>query len=322
MSTKPKVAFYWCSSCGGCEEAVVDLAEGLLAVAEAVDIVLWPVAMDFKKADIEALPDGAIEVSFINGAVRLSEQEEWARLLRKKSRLVVAFGACAHLGGVPGLANLTRGRRILATCYQDLPTVENPGGVLPRESCVAEGVPLTLPALYDTVLTLDQVVEVDYYLPGCPPPTPLVQGALDALLSGTLPPLGSVLSPNLSLCDSCPRRDSKPERLEVARFLRLATATPDPARCLLAQGYTCMGPATRSGCAASCVDANVPCRGCLGPVDGVRDQGAAFIAALGSLLPPDAGSAAMGDIPDPVGTFYRYTLPGSILRRSREGGGP
>ena len=57
---KPKVAFYWCASCGGCEEAVVDLAEGILDVVGAVDIVMWPVAMDFKRADIEAMPDESI----------------------------------------------------------------------------------------------------------------------------------------------------------------------------------------------------------------------------------------------------------------------
>ena len=64
MADKPKVAFYWCASCGGCEEAVVDLAEDILTVVGAVDIILWPVAMDFKKADIEARPDKSIVVSF------------------------------------------------------------------------------------------------------------------------------------------------------------------------------------------------------------------------------------------------------------------
>ena len=81
---KPKVAFYWCSSCGGCEEAVVDLNEDILKVVDAVDIVLWPVALDFKKKDVEALADGEIAVSFINGAIRLAEQEEWVKLLRQK----------------------------------------------------------------------------------------------------------------------------------------------------------------------------------------------------------------------------------------------
>ena len=71
---KPKVAFYSCASCGGCEEAVINLDEDLLKVADAVDIILWPAIMDFKRKDIEAFEDGEIAVSFINGAVRLGDQ--------------------------------------------------------------------------------------------------------------------------------------------------------------------------------------------------------------------------------------------------------
>ena len=102
---KPKVAFYWCASCGGCEEAVVDLAEDILKVTAAVDIVFWPVALDFKRKDVEAMEDKSIAVSFINGAVRTSEQKEMVELMRRKSGLVVAFGSCSHLGGIPGLVN-------------------------------------------------------------------------------------------------------------------------------------------------------------------------------------------------------------------------
>ena len=102
---KPKVAFYWCASCGGCEETVVDLAEDILGVVEKVDIVLWPVAMDFKYKDIEAMPDKSIVATLLNGAIRSTEQEEMARLLRRKSKCIIAYGACAHLGGIPALAN-------------------------------------------------------------------------------------------------------------------------------------------------------------------------------------------------------------------------
>ena len=102
---KPKIAFYWCASCGGCEESVVDMAEAILELAELIEIVLWPVAMDFKRDDIEALEDGAIAATLLNGAIRTSEQEEMARLLRRKSGLMIAYGSCAHTGGVPGLAN-------------------------------------------------------------------------------------------------------------------------------------------------------------------------------------------------------------------------
>ncbi|MDR3674012.1 MAG: oxidoreductase, partial [Acidobacteriota bacterium] len=89
---KPKVAFYWCASCGGCEESVLDLDERVLDVVAAVDIVFWPVALDFKRHDVEAMPDGSILAAFVNGAVRTSEQQEMAHLLRQKAKVLVAFG--------------------------------------------------------------------------------------------------------------------------------------------------------------------------------------------------------------------------------------
>src|SRR5208283_2232889 len=92
---KPKIAFYWCASCGGCEEAVVDLAEEILDVVAAVDIVFWPVALDYKRHDVVQMPDGSILATFLNGAIRTSEQEEMAELLRRKSKLMVAFGSCS-----------------------------------------------------------------------------------------------------------------------------------------------------------------------------------------------------------------------------------
>ena len=132
---KPKVGFYWCASCGGCEEAVVDLADVVLTVVEAVDIVFWPVAMDFKREDVEAMADGEMAVCFVNGAIRTSEQAEMAELLRKKSQLLIAFGSCAHMGGIPGLANLFERDDILARVYDTVPSVDNPEGVRPQ-SCL------------------------------------------------------------------------------------------------------------------------------------------------------------------------------------------
>ena len=80
MSVKPKIAFYWCASCGGCEESVVDLAEDILEILDMVDIVFWPVAMDFKKSNVESMPDKSIRLALVNGAIRTSEQEEIAHL--------------------------------------------------------------------------------------------------------------------------------------------------------------------------------------------------------------------------------------------------
>lgn len=125
--SKPKIAFYWCAACGGCEEAVVDLAEDILGVLDAVDIVFWPVAMDFKKSDITALPDGALFATLLNGAIRSSEQEEMAQLLRRKSQHLIAYGACACHGGVPGLANQFSREQLLRFVYEEAPTLGEDG---------------------------------------------------------------------------------------------------------------------------------------------------------------------------------------------------
>jgi F420-non-reducing hydrogenase small subunit len=320
MSDKPKVAFYWCSSCGGCEEAVVDLAEAILDVVAAVDIVFWPVAMDFKKADVEAMEDGSILASFVNGAIRTTEQEEMAHLLRRKSKVLVAFGSCAHLGGIPALANLWDREAIFETAYRTTASTVNPDGVMPQVSTPYDGATVTLPGFYDTVRALDQVTAVDYYIPGCAPTPNIIAGAVQTLLGGDLPPAGTVLAPDMALCEGCSRLDTKPQDLSIERFKRPHEIIADEGTCLLAQGLLCMGPATRSGCGHLCINGNMPCTGCFGPTSKVRDQGGKYLSALASMLEAlddDAIESALDSIPDPIGTFYRYGLAGSLLRRRK-----
>jgi F420-non-reducing hydrogenase small subunit len=317
---KPKVAFYWCASCGGCEEAVVDLAERLLDVAAAVEIVMWPVAVDAKRADVEALPDGSIFASFVNGAIRTTEQEEMVRLLRRKSQVIVAFGSCSHMGGIPGLANLWNRETIFRTVYLDAPTVENPDGVTPATEWRHDGQTLHLPGFYDTVRALDQVIEVDYVIPGCAPTPDIVASGVTALLSGEPPPPGTVLAPDVALCDACDRRETKPETVSIEAFKRPHEVLIDDELCLLAQGLLCLGPATRAGCGSLCVHANMPCTGCFGPTSRVRDQGAKALSAIASIVgsnDPDDIDRALEGVPDPIGTFYRYGLPASLLVRRK-----
>ena len=202
---KPKVAFYWCSSCGGCKEAIIDLNEDILKVVEAVDIVFWPVAIDTKYADIERLADGELAVTFINGAVRLDEQEEIAKLLRRKAPVVIAVGSCAHMGGIPGLANFFDQRIDPPT---SLPRGAQPGrrqaGHARRDDPHRPGHPDAAPLL-GAGEEFGDVVDVDYFLPGCPPMPDTIRDALAALLAGKLPGKGSVLSPSKNLCHGCPR---------------------------------------------------------------------------------------------------------------------
>ncbi|HDN62802.1 MAG TPA: oxidoreductase [Candidatus Bathyarchaeota archaeon] len=306
---KLKIAFYWAASCGGCEIAVLDINEKILDVVEKAEIVFWPVAIDTKYKDVEAMPDKSIDVCFFNGAIRTSENEYMAKLLRRKSKILIAFGSCSNDGCVVGLANLWDRDTIFRRLYIETPSTKNPEGVLPKTKVSVEEGELTLPEFYDTVKTLDQVVEVDYYLSGCPPPIPCIISAFNAILSGNLPPKGSSFLPDKSVCDECPRIKKDRKITEIRRIYEIED---DFETCFWDQGVVCMGPATRAGCEAQCIKANIPCTGCGGPGPGVKDQGAAMMSAVASIAP---NKEVLDEIVDPVGTFYKYSLARSILRR-------
>ncbi len=314
---KLKLAFYWAASCGGCDVAVLDINEKILKVAEIADIVFWPIALDFKRHHVEAMLDKEIDVCLFNGAVRTSEQEEMAQLFRAKSKTMVAFGSCAHLGGIPGLSNFSNRAEAFERAYIEAQSCDNPEKTLPQSVTeTAEG-GLELPEFWDTVKALNQVVEVEYYVPGCPPPVPIVSQLVDALAAGQLPPVGTVFGSDKALCEECPR--SKNEK-KITEIYRPHEIIPDHDRCLLEQGILCIGPATRGGCGAQCIKANMPCRGCFGPPPGVIDQGAKMLSALASIL--DARderevNTIVGEIFDPAGTIYRFGLPAAMVNRKR-----
>jgi F420-non-reducing hydrogenase small subunit len=314
--TKPKLAIYWASSCGGCEISILAIHEKILDVAEAFDIVFWPCVMDFKVEDVEALADGEIDVTLFNGAIRNDENAEMAMLLRRKSKMLVAYGSCAMEGCMPGLANFTDRDHMLRYIFHDSPSVENPDDVDPTPGYeMPNGYKADIPTFWNTVRTLNQVVPVEYFVPGCPPEAEWTEAALNAILEGTLPVPGSVIGKNVAVCEECPRtRDEK----KIDRFYRPYEIEVDPEQCLLDQGIFCAGIATRAGCGALCPQVNMGCRGCYGPLDGVDDQGAKLLTALASVLDaetPEETAAILDTLPDPAGYFYRFGLAESMLHR-------
>jgi F420-non-reducing hydrogenase small subunit len=306
---KLKIAFYWAASCGGCEIAVLDVNEKILDIVAKADIVFWPVAIDIKYKDVEAMPDKSIDACFFNGAIRTSENEHMAKLLRAKSKILVAFGSCANDGCVVGLANLWNRETIFQRLYKETPSTKNPEFVTPKTSSKVQEGELKLPEFYDTVKTLAQTVDVDYFLSGCPPPIPCIAQAFEAILSGNLPPKGSSFLLNKSICDECPREKKDRNLTEIKRIYEIED---DLKTCFLDQGVICMGPATRAGCGAQCPKVNIPCTGCDGPGPRVSDQGAAMMSALASIA---ASTEVIDQIVDPIGTFYKYSLANSTLRR-------
>ena len=325
MSTngKPKFAMYWAAACGGCEIAVLNIGEKILDVDANFEVVFWPVAMDAKYKDVEAMPDKSILLTLFNGSIRNNENEEIAHLLRRKSQILVAFGSCASEGCIPGLANLSKPQDIFNAAYHSLST-DNPADIQPQYEYEAPEGTLFIPEFYPVLKTLDQVVPVDYYMPGCPPESHQIAAVIDLVIQvlhgeATLPPTGAIIGAGLStVCDDCLRqRNIK----TIKEFIRIQDLTNiDPQLCLLEQGIPCNGPATRNGCGALCPSASAQCIGCYGPAEGVLDYGSRLITAFASVIDskdPDEINRILDGIPDPVGQFYRFNLAGSLLRAGK-----
>jgi F420-non-reducing hydrogenase small subunit len=317
VAEKLQIAIYWGAACGGCDVSILDTNEFILDIGAVADIRLWPIAADGKFKDIEAMEDDELDLAIFNGGVRNSENEHIAKLLRQKSKMLIAYGACAYMGGIPGLANLTSREKIFDTAYVHNASIESGNKVVPQPETHIDGKALEIPRFYRRVYRLDHIVDVDYYIPGCPPQPDQVKAALLAVVKGELPEKGSVVGAfEHALCEDCPRtRNEK----KITKFYRPWEILADPDTCLLEQGILCAGVATRSGCGVRCPTSGIPCRGCYGPAPGVVDQGAKLASAVASIVDskdPEEIQTILAGLPDFTSFAYRYGVASSLLQRS------
>lgn len=276
-----KIASDWLNACSGCEIAIVDMGERLLTVLELAEFVHIPVLMDHKyygqtgAGDHLDIPEA--DVGILSGGIRNEEHLEVARVMRQKCKAIIALGTCATHGGIPSLINSYSNEDMLTRYYGTESTD-------PADAWPSEGVP----PLLDSCYALDEKIDVDIYLPGCPPHPDQVFNALSAFLEGRMPEL-----PGKSVCDACPtKREGKGRVRQLRRFLQAPQyGSPDEPldemRCFLEQGLLCMGPVTRAGCGGDnvqprCISARVPCRGCYGPVRHDGNQRLDMLNALAS----------------------------------------
>ena len=266
------------------------LHEALLGILKANELVYAPTLMDAKE-----IPE-KIDVAIIEGGVRTEHEVETTKKIRERSNILITLGSCACFGGVPGLANLKEGDELLDRIYSE------------QKGTVASDMP-TIDKLLPKQQAIGDYVKVDYRIPGCPPETGDIAGVLTTLLSGGTPELSKT-----DVCELCPR-----ERIgEYSKKLkRIYEEVADPERCLLEQGFLCMGPATMGGCGAPCPKAGMPCDGCRGPTAGNSDQGLTMLDALTSLTKEANENFSLSEY---VGTIYRYTYPTSQLAKVLNGG--
>jgi len=291
-----RIAEEWFAICGGCEVTVLDIGEPLLDLLPKLEFVHMPVLMDHKvfgqtgeKKKME-IPEA--DVGIIAGGIRNEENRELAKEMRDKCKVLIALGSCACYGGIPALANQYKIEDLFEKVYRG--SVSTDAAEPPKES---------IPPLLDRVYAVDEVVNVDVYIPGCPTQPEIVAQALTALLEGKPFSL-----PERSVCDDCPTKREKKATGSIKRPLEPivpAGQKLEESRCFMELGYLCLGPVTKSGCGGSektprCVKGYMPCRGCFGPI---RKGANPMVEMMGALSSVGLDAKA---IPDRGATFQRY----------------
>lgn len=229
----------WLSVCGGCHVSLVDLHEKIFNVLEAVEICRSPVL-----ADIKDFPQA--DVGIVSGAIRSEHNRESAIKMRESCKSLIAFGTCAVFGGISGAGSVHTREDIFDAAYKN------------NKTTITNTVPCKdIPQLEETVVPLDMVIDVDLYLPGCPPHPFFTLWALNSLLKDKSPPVSYQ-----SVCARCSREMVKTEVTELKRF---SQGIPDESLCFLSQGYLCFGSVTLDRCLSPCPNKGVICTGCSGP---------------------------------------------------------
>jgi F420-non-reducing hydrogenase small subunit len=263
-----------------------------------LEIVYWPTVVDYKLHDLEALPKNSIQIGLVEGSCRTNEDLHILKLMREKCKILVAWGSCSVYGGVHGLANQWDLEELLERKFLKMETLDE--GRIPDEN---------VPGFTKSIVPNPDIVPVDLILPGCPPTSDNTLEALNALLENKPYEL-----PEKTVCDQCPMER---EEKHIKKFHRNFEGKIDPTKCLLDQGYLCLGFATIGLCGAQCLSAATPCKGCFGPPPSVIDHGAKIISALGAIadMTPEELVEAF---PDPIGSFYFADYASSYLSKIRD----
>lgn len=292
MADKARISIEWLSGCSGCELGIVDLHEKLLSVLAEVDLVRIPILMDEKK-HVEA------DIGLITGSIRTDHDVEAAHKMRKACKAIVAFGTCPVYGGPQGAGYAHTTQELLAGAFTHNPTT------------TTHSIPDQVPTLLDGNRPLDSEIQVDLYMPGCPPHAAYIFEGLMAVLRGREPKIG-----RHNVCFNC---DRLMKRTTVAEIRRAHQGDYDPGVCFLSQGCLCFGSATLDRCLAPCPRIGVPCFSCGGPSEAiileppkdVRTMVASRMAHL-TKIPYET---IVKEIEHQAKTHYAYAMASPVFRQ-------
>ena len=231
-----KVAFMQLSSCWGCHQSLLNAHLGLLPILPALDIVYWPAVVDFKLESLVERPDGDVLVGFIEGVARTKQDTENVKLIRQKCAIVIALGACSCYGSVAGLANLYDKDELVKRKYIETESITDKK---PEEPT------LNVPGFEDYIVNVDKIVDVDVFIPGCPPTTNNIVAAISFLLTlvGEGP---ATLDKKECVCSTCNLKNKG---------------------CFLDDNNLCYGAITAAGCNLMCPNSGDICFGCFRSTD-------------------------------------------------------
>lgn len=245
-----QVAFMQLSSCWGCHQSLLNAHLGLLGILPELEIVYWPTVVDFKHDSLEAREDSSIVLGFIEGLIRTHKDLENTKLMRKKCQIIIAFGACACYGGIPGLSNLYKKDELLQRKFIEAESITEPR--IPDQH---------VPPIEDYIINVKEIINVDIFIPGCPPTTDNIIASISYLLS-LLSPDPEKKDVNKCVCEQCSLYKNG---------------------CLIEKGKLCFGPITASGCDLKCPENGSPCVGCFKASSKVGDKGKDLINLIGSI---------------------------------------
>ncbi len=169
--SKIRIATTWLDGCSGCHMSLLDMDEQLIDIAGKIELVYSPLV------DCKQVPED-IDVVLVEGAVSSEADAEKVHLLRERSKILVSLGDCAITANVPGMRNRFSLEEVLKRGYEENATLN---AQIPCEE---------IPHLLDQARPLHEFIDVDVFLPGCPPPADAIVFMLQELLEGRIPDLG------------------------------------------------------------------------------------------------------------------------------------